>query len=88
MNILSEIGPTLGRPQVDTLKNSTIPNLKELRVRSNGRPFRIFFVFDNKRNAVLLIGGNKAGNKRFYETKIPESEKIYKKYLREIKNEK
>lgn len=84
LNILSEIGPTLGRPRVDTLKNSKVPNLKELRVQSKGRPFRIFFVFNISRNAVVLIGGNKAGKKKFYETMIPEAEKIYMKYSEEI----
>ena len=51
LKILSEIGPSLGRPKVDTLKNTKIPNLKELRVQSKRRPFRIFFLFD----IVLLI---------------------------------
>ena len=80
VEILSDIGPTLGRPLVDTLKDSNLPNLKELRVQSNGRPFRIFFIFDKTRTAILLIGGNKAGNKRFYKTMIPLAEKIYSEY--------
>jgi hypothetical protein len=82
IKILSEIGPSLGRPLVDTLKNSKISNLKELRVQSNGRPFRIFFLFDPKRNAVILIGGNKKGIKKFYETMIAIAENIYTRYLR------
>lgn len=53
IEILSHFGHSLGRPHVDTLKGSKISNLKELRVRSLGRPFRILFVFDPKRNAVL-----------------------------------
>ena len=85
VNVLSEIGPSLGRPRVDTLKKSRISNLKELRVQSNGRPYRLFFVFDVSRNAVLLIGGNKSGKKRFYEIMIPLAEKIYYNYLEEIK---
>lgn len=67
LKVLSEKGPSLGRPYVDSLKNSKINNLKELRVQSKGRPFRIAFVFDLNRNAFLLIGGNKRGDKRFYE---------------------
>ena len=87
VRILSEIGPGLGRPHVDTISGSSIKNLKELRVQSNGRPFRIFFVFDPKRNGVLLIGGNKEGNDRFYNILIPEAEKLYAIHLKESKNE-
>ena len=87
IKILSEIGPSLGRPLVDTLKNSKISNLKELRVQSNGRPFRIFFLFDPKRNAVMLIGGNKEGKKKFYKMMIAIAEDIYSRYLKDVKNE-
>ena len=80
--VLQEFGPRLGRPYVDTLKNSTLVNLKELRVQSKGRPFRILFIFDPKRNAVFLIGGNKEGDNRFYKTMIPLAEKYYSDYLR------
>lgn len=79
--ILQNTGPILGRPRVDTLKGSKIKNLKELRVQSNGRPFRIFFLFDQKKNIVLLTGGNKQNDKNFYKRKIFESEKIYKEYF-------
>ncbi|EKR27810.1 type II toxin-antitoxin system RelE/ParE family toxin [Leptospira interrogans] len=84
LKVLSEKGPSLGRPYVDSLKNSKINNLKELRVQSKGRPFRIAFVFDLNRNAFLLIGGNKRGDKRFYEKIIPLAEKIYKRYLGDL----
>lgn len=38
MIILREKGPLLGRPQVDTLKGSRYPNVKELRLVANGEP--------------------------------------------------
>lgn len=53
---LKTFGFRLGRPHVDTLKGSKVSNLKELRVRSQGRPFRILFVFDPKRRIFLIIG--------------------------------
>ncbi len=84
IEVLSHLGPSLGRPHVDTLKGTKVSNLKELRIRSNGRPFRIIFVFDPKRNAVLLIGGNKAQKKDFYEKIIKKAEKIYFQYLSEL----
>jgi hypothetical protein len=87
VKILSEIGPTLGRPHVDTLAGTAIKNLKELRIQSNGRPFRVLFVFDPKRTAILLFGGNKEGNERFYEMMIPKAESLYREYLKENGNE-
>ncbi len=86
--ILKEIGPKLGRPYVDTVEESKHKNMKELIVQSKGRPFRIFFAFDPKRTGVLLIGGDKTGKKRFYKEMIPKADKLYSKYLEDLKNEK
>ena len=79
-------GPQLSRPHVDTLKGSKLKNLKELRVQHAGDPYRILFVFDPLRQAVLLCGGNKTGDKRFYDRMIPIAEKSYQQYLEELKN--
>lgn len=85
---LKEYGPSLGRPYVDTLYDSKLPNLKELRFFYKGDPIRILFVFDPKRQGVILLGGNKSGNNRFYKTNIPKAEKLYSEYLKnqEIEN--
>ncbi len=64
---LKDRGPELPRPYADTLKGSRHANMKELRVQQAGEPYRIFFAFDPSRAAILLIGGNKAGDKRFYK---------------------
>ena len=77
------MGPNLGRPYVDTIKGSKINNLKELRINSGGHIFRIFFVFDEKRDALLLIAGDKRGEKRFYKRIIPLAEKIYCRMISE-----
>ena len=81
--VLKTYGPQLGRPHVDTLNDSRHTNMKELRVQSKGRPFRIFFVFDPKRQAVFLIGGNKEGDKRFYKRMIAKADELYDEYLEE-----
>jgi len=86
--ILKEIGPALGRPYVDTIKQSRHKNMKELRVQNKKRLFRIFFIFDPGRKAILLIGGNKRGNKQFYEKYIPLADKIYDKYKAKGKSKK
>lgn len=81
---LKTFGHSLGRPHVDTLKGSKLKNLKELRIRSLGRPFRVIFIFDVKRRALLLLGGNKANDKKFYENMIRKAEQIYNNFLRSI----
>jgi hypothetical protein len=76
---LLELGPTTGRPLVDTLRGSRYPNMKELRVT---RTMRVFFVFDPDRVAILLIGGDKAGKtKRFYRRMVPIADSIYDSHL-------
>lgn len=85
VEVLKQMGPQLGRPYADTIKGSSITNLKELRFDSGEKVIRVFFVFDPDRNGVLLIGGNKSssGGKTFYKDMIAQSEKIYAKYLEE-----
>ncbi|MBW6487138.1 MAG: type II toxin-antitoxin system RelE/ParE family toxin [Syntrophobacterales bacterium] len=84
MEVLKSIGPNLGRPYVDSVKGSRHENMKELRVQSEGRPFRIFFAFDPFRQAVLLIGGNKTGDKRFYARMLPIADALYDHYLQDL----
>lgn len=73
VNILRESGPTLGRPLVDTIKTSRHQNMKELRPGSTGRTkIRVLFAFDTARSAILLLGGDKAGNwETWYSVNIP-----------------
>lgn len=87
VEILRRIGPLLGRPHVDTLKGSRIPNLKELRVQHDGRPLRILFAFDPRRVGYLILGGDKTGKNDWYDKFIPLAEAIYEQHLRELKDE-
>lgn len=82
---LRQEGPLLRRPYADHIKGSDISNLKELRISSKG-VLRILFVFDPTRNAVLLLGGNKAEDQqwnRWYTKAIPIAEQIYRRHLDE-----
>jgi len=82
--LLGEEGPYLGRPYADTLKGSKKrSNLKELRVKTDAREFRIAYIFDPDRKGVLLIGGDKKGKnqRKFYKDLIREAEQIYAAYL-------
>ncbi len=84
VRLLAEIGPMLGRPYADTVNGSRHDKMKELIVQSNGRPFRTFFAFDPRRTAILLIGGDKTGEKRFYDEMIPMADHLYDEHLKEI----
>jgi hypothetical protein len=81
VSLPEEFGPQLGRPRVDTIKGSKIPNLTELRLQFKGKPWRVLFAFDPKRNAILLLGGNKTGQPRWYKENIPIAEKRFREYL-------
>jgi hypothetical protein len=84
VTILKRLGPSLGRPYVDTIKGSKFTNLKELRIQNKKRVFRIFFVFDPNRNIFLILGGDKKSNSRFYEEMISKVEKLYSEHLRQL----
>lgn len=85
LNVLQQEGPALGRPLVDRITGSDLPNLKELRPGSSGASeVRVLFVFDPERNAVILVGGDKSGNwSGWYRTAIKEAEEAYAAYKEE-----
>ena len=87
IKILAESGPILGRPRVDTLKGSSVNNMKELRIQYRGEPWRVLFAFDPKRQAILLVGGNKSGHKRWYQKNLPIAERRYEQYLKILEEE-
>ena len=47
----------------------------------------MFYAFDPRRTAILLIGGDKTGDKRFYEREIPIADALYDIYIDEIRKE-
>jgi hypothetical protein len=87
VRILESVGPSLGRPHVDTIQGSRHAHMKELRVQAGGDPYRIFFCFDPRRTGILLIGGGKRGDKLFYDRMIPIADRLYDTYLSELKKE-
>ena len=88
LELLREYGPALGRPDVDTLKNSRYANMKELRFRADGGVWRVAFAFDPRRNAVLLIAGDKSGvsELKFYKRLIDKADRRYKEHLENLES--
>ena len=87
--ILETNGPAEGRPLVDSITASNIPDLKELRPPSRGRSeIRILFAFDPWRSAILLIAGDKSGQwDRWYRMAVPDAELLFALYLQEREKE-
>ena len=82
VDMLEMSGVTLGFPQSSKIKGSRYP-LRELRIKSGGHQLRVFYAFDPKRRAVLLLGGDKTGDDRFYQRFIPTAERLWEEYLDE-----
>ena len=61
--------------------------MRELRIQHKGDPYRVLYAFDPRRAAILLIGGNKAGEDRWYERFVPIADKLYDKHLEMLKKE-
>jgi hypothetical protein len=80
-------GPNLRFPHSSGISNSRHSHMRELRIQSEGRPLRVFYAFDPRRSAILLIGGDKTGDDRFYERMIPVADELYDVYLKELKQE-
>lgn len=82
--ILRERGPLLGRPQVDTHKGSSHPNMKELRFDAVGGVWRVAFAFDPQQKAILLVAGDKGGvdQDRFYRDLVRVADERFHKHLK------
>ncbi len=87
VRLLMSHGPTLGFPHSSGIEGSKHSHMRELRVQSGSRPLRIFYAFDPRRMAILLIGADKTGEDRFYHVYIPIADRLYEDYLAEIRRE-
>lgn len=87
--VLAQIGPTLGRPHVDTLAGSRHANMKEIRFDAGDGAWRVAFAFDPKRAAVLLVAGDKSGvsQKRFYRSLIEKADGRFDRHLLALRKE-
>lgn len=84
VELLEEDGPRLEHPHSSQVKGSRFGGMRELRIQISGEPWRVFYAFDPRRTAYLIVGGCKVGNQRFYEQMIPLADRIFEQHLREI----
>lgn len=82
VRVLVQMGLELGHPYSSAIKGSKYA-FRELRASAGKAELRVIYAYDPRRDAVLLIGGNKAGDKKFYDWIIPLAERIWEEYLAE-----
>ena len=88
--LLGHFGPQLGRPRSDTLNGSRHANMKELRFTGADGVWRIAFAFDPRRQAILLVAGDKSGvsEKRFYRNLMAKADERFDSHLARLKERK
>lgn len=87
VELLERLGPDLPFPHSSGISGSRHGHMRELRIQHKGRPFRVLYAFDPRRAAILLIGGDKTGNDRWYRTFVPVADKLYDEHLETLRKE-
>lgn len=87
VTLLESNGPNLAFPHSSGINGSYYRHMRELRIQHEGRPYRVLYAFDPRRCSILLIGGDKTGNNRWYEEYVPIADRLYTEHLEQLKEE-
>lgn len=87
VELLRTFGVRLPFPHSSAIRGSRHSHMRELRIQHGGRPYRILYAFDPRQVAVLLIGGNKSGDARWYARNIPIADRLYDEWIADLKRE-
>lgn len=87
VQLLETRSPQLPFPHSSGIGASKHGHMRELRTQHEGRPLRTLYAFDPRRAAILLIGGDKTGNERWYETHVPLADRLYDEHLEQLRKE-
>jgi hypothetical protein len=85
--LLEDRGPNLGFPHSSGINGSKQCHMRELRTQHNGRPYKTLYAFDPLRSAILLIGGDKTGDDRWYDVYVPIADQLYEEHLEQLRKE-
>ncbi len=85
--LLGTFGPNLRFPHSSGINGSKHGCMRELRIQHAGRPYRVLFAFDPRRCAMLLIGGDKTGDDRWYDKNVPIADRLYDIHLESLRKE-
>jgi hypothetical protein len=87
VGLLMALGPQLPHPYSSGIRQSKHGHMRELRVQHAGAPIRILYAFDPRRSAILLLGGDKGGDDRWYDTHVPVADRLYEEHLQVLRRE-
>lgn len=87
VDLLEARGPQLGFPHTSGIHGSRHAHMRELRIQHGGRPYRVLYAFDPRRAAILLLGGDKTGDDRWYATHVPLADDLYDHHLEQLRAE-
>jgi hypothetical protein len=87
VGLLEDHGPQLGYPHSSGITTSRHAQMRELRIQHQGRPYRVLYAFDRRRTAILLLGGDKTANERWYDEFVPVADRLYDAHLTILKRE-
>ncbi len=87
VRLLEDRGPNLGFPHSSGINGSKHSHMRELRTQHDGRPYRTLYAFDPRRSAILLIGGDKTGDDRWYDVHIPIADGPYDEHIEQLRKE-
>ena len=85
VGLLEEKGPFLPFPYSSDIEGSKFGQMRELRIQHKGEPYRVLYAFDPRRVALLLIGGCKTGDDRWYEKYVPVADKLFEEQLKTLR---
>lgn len=85
VGLLEIQGPSLRFPHSSGVGSSSWPHMRELRIQHAGKPYRVLYAFDPLRAALLLTGGEKTGNDRWYERYVPIADRLYREHIADLK---
>jgi hypothetical protein len=87
VGLLEIKGPSLAFPYSSGIQGSRHAHMRELRIQHKGEPYRVLYAFDPRRVAILLLGGNKVGDDRWYEVSVSRAHTLYNEHIEELKKE-
>jgi hypothetical protein len=87
VGLLERMGPELPFPYGSKVIGSRHGRMRELRIQSGGRPLRCLYAFDPRRAAILLLGGEKTGARRWYAKHVPRADRLYDEHIEALKRE-
>ena len=87
VDLLIMLGPQLPFPYSSGIRQSRHGHMRELRIQHGGSPYRVLYAFDPRRAAILLLGGDKGGDVRWYEVNVPIADRLYDEHLAALREE-